>query len=360
MSRTEAATTGPRPPAQRDQHHGEQIQHRDIDQLEPGAKRQARQRAGGGRAQGPCVAQLHAATVAQPRHKEAVKKRRAGIRATRAAPYASLPMKQAKLTLLALGVVFGDIGTSPLYAVKETFSPDHGIAATHENILARPVDDVLVADDRRVAQVRDAHHARRQPRRGRHHGAHRARVESGGSRTALARHAGGDRHVRRGAVLRRRGAHPRDLGAVGGRGTGGRHAGLHALRRADRGGRAGGAVRAAGARHRDRGPAVRPGDPAVVPRHRRRRAVRHPARARGPRGAEPAARAALPHHARGRVLRRARRGGARRHRRRSAVRRHGAFRQGGGAHRLVQPGGAGAGAELLWPGRAVDGRAAKR
>ncbi|HWV91891.1 MAG TPA: KUP/HAK/KT family potassium transporter, partial [Burkholderiales bacterium] len=45
-------------------------------------------------------------------------------------------MKQAKLTLLALGVVFGDIGTSPLYAVKETFNPDHGIAATHENILA--------------------------------------------------------------------------------------------------------------------------------------------------------------------------------------------------------------------------------
>jgi KUP system potassium uptake protein len=29
-------------------------------------------------------------------------------------------MKQMRLTLLALGVVFGDIGTSPLYAVKET------------------------------------------------------------------------------------------------------------------------------------------------------------------------------------------------------------------------------------------------
>src|SRR5687768_2979146 len=40
------------------------------------------------------------------------------------------------LTLLALGVVFGDIGTSPLYAVKETFSTDHGIALTDENILA--------------------------------------------------------------------------------------------------------------------------------------------------------------------------------------------------------------------------------
>ena len=40
------------------------------------------------------------------------------------------------LTLLALGVVFGDIGTSPLYAVRETFSAEHGIALTHQNILA--------------------------------------------------------------------------------------------------------------------------------------------------------------------------------------------------------------------------------
>jgi KUP system potassium uptake protein len=41
----------------------------------------------------------------------------------------------AALTLLAIGVVFGDIGTSPLYAVKETFSPGHGIPLTAENIL---------------------------------------------------------------------------------------------------------------------------------------------------------------------------------------------------------------------------------
>ena len=39
------------------------------------------------------------------------------------------------LTLLALGVVFGDIGTSPLYAVKETFSPSHGIPLTPDNVL---------------------------------------------------------------------------------------------------------------------------------------------------------------------------------------------------------------------------------
>ena len=44
--------------------------------------------------------------------------------------------KQMRLTLIALGVVFGDIGTSPLYAVKETFSAEHGIALTEENILA--------------------------------------------------------------------------------------------------------------------------------------------------------------------------------------------------------------------------------
>src|SRR6476620_1995327 len=39
------------------------------------------------------------------------------------------------LALLALAVVYGDIGTSPLYAVKETFNPDHGIALTAANIL---------------------------------------------------------------------------------------------------------------------------------------------------------------------------------------------------------------------------------
>ncbi|MGH8641503.1 MAG: potassium transporter Kup [Burkholderiales bacterium] len=41
----------------------------------------------------------------------------------------------AALALLALGVVFGDIGTSPLYAVKETFAPGHGIDLTTANVL---------------------------------------------------------------------------------------------------------------------------------------------------------------------------------------------------------------------------------
>src|SRR4051794_7860086 len=41
----------------------------------------------------------------------------------------------AGLALLALGVVYGDIGTSPLYAIKETFSATHGIPLTEANIL---------------------------------------------------------------------------------------------------------------------------------------------------------------------------------------------------------------------------------
>ncbi len=41
----------------------------------------------------------------------------------------------AKMALLALGVVFGDIGTSPLYAIRECFHGEYGIAVSRENIL---------------------------------------------------------------------------------------------------------------------------------------------------------------------------------------------------------------------------------
>jgi KUP system potassium uptake protein len=39
------------------------------------------------------------------------------------------------LSLGALGVVYGDIGTSPLYAFRECFSAEHGLAPTQDNIL---------------------------------------------------------------------------------------------------------------------------------------------------------------------------------------------------------------------------------
>ncbi len=40
----------------------------------------------------------------------------------------------AILTLTALGVVYGDIGTSPLYSVKEIFGPMYGLQPTRENV----------------------------------------------------------------------------------------------------------------------------------------------------------------------------------------------------------------------------------
>jgi KUP system potassium uptake protein len=41
----------------------------------------------------------------------------------------------AVLALGALGVVYGDIGTSPLYALKECFTGPHRVAVSHENVL---------------------------------------------------------------------------------------------------------------------------------------------------------------------------------------------------------------------------------
>src|SRR4029079_6389444 len=58
-----------------------------------------------------------------------------------AAPQGHTPANAAhgahltKLALGALGVVYGDIGTSPLYAVKECVTLPHGVTPLHENIL---------------------------------------------------------------------------------------------------------------------------------------------------------------------------------------------------------------------------------
>jgi KUP system potassium uptake protein len=44
--------------------------------------------------------------------------------------------KLGPLMLAALGVVYGDIGTSPLYAFKEAFAEGHGLTPTPENVIA--------------------------------------------------------------------------------------------------------------------------------------------------------------------------------------------------------------------------------
>ena len=45
------------------------------------------------------------------------------------------PNRLLPLTLTALGVVYGDIGTSPLYAIRECFFGSHAVSPTHENVL---------------------------------------------------------------------------------------------------------------------------------------------------------------------------------------------------------------------------------
>jgi KUP system potassium uptake protein len=43
-------------------------------------------------------------------------------------------MRLRQLTLVALGVVYGDIGTSPLYALRECFKPEYHLAPTPANV----------------------------------------------------------------------------------------------------------------------------------------------------------------------------------------------------------------------------------
>jgi KUP system potassium uptake protein len=47
----------------------------------------------------------------------------------------NIPNRLLPLTLTALGVVYGDIGTSPLYAMRECFFGSHSVPPTHDNVL---------------------------------------------------------------------------------------------------------------------------------------------------------------------------------------------------------------------------------
>jgi KUP system potassium uptake protein len=55
--------------------------------------------------------------------------------AVHGAPKVATNSELAKVSLGALGVVYGDIGTSPLYALKECLSGEHGVGATTDNVM---------------------------------------------------------------------------------------------------------------------------------------------------------------------------------------------------------------------------------
>ena len=50
-------------------------------------------------------------------------------------PSSGHPRALLPLTLTAIGVVYGDIGTSPLYAMRECFFGSHSVPPTHDNVL---------------------------------------------------------------------------------------------------------------------------------------------------------------------------------------------------------------------------------
>src|SRR5206468_5578541 len=59
----------------------------------------------------------------------------AAVRPHRAGPEARPSGRRlAGLSVIALGIVFGDIGTSPLYALRQCFDPEYGLEASQLNV----------------------------------------------------------------------------------------------------------------------------------------------------------------------------------------------------------------------------------
>ena len=74
------------------------------------------------------------------------------------------PAADAALTLGALGVVFGDIGTSPLYALQATLDPRYHLGIERDRSLRHRQPDLLVVRVRRHGQICLHRHALRQSR----------------------------------------------------------------------------------------------------------------------------------------------------------------------------------------------------
>jgi len=58
---------------------------------------------------------------------------------------------RAALVVGALGVVFGDIGTSPIYTIQTVFNPSdpHPVQSSVQSVFGGGVADLLVGDDHR-------------------------------------------------------------------------------------------------------------------------------------------------------------------------------------------------------------------
>ena len=190
------------------------------------------------------------------------------------------------LALGALGVVFGDIGTSPLYAVQTVFSIDDGaVKPTVADVYG--VVSLIFWSITIVVSVKYVSFILRADNDG--EGGIMAlaalvRTVAGGHGPPRGVRAG-PRRARRLAVLRRLAHHARDLGAVGRRGPRGGAAGPGRRRPADRRRHPRGAVRRAALRHAPGRPAVRAGHGRLVRRAGRAGRAAHRPASRGAAGA---------------------------------------------------------------------------
>ena len=133
------------------------------------------------------------------------------------------------LTVGAIGIVYGDIGTSPLYAMRECFFGSHSVPPTQENVLG--VLSLIVYSLLLVISFKYVAIVMRADNQG-EGGILALDGAPAGARAGQRPHpvAGAARHLRRRPALRRRHDHPgdhraqRDGGAVGG------HAGVHTVR----------------------------------------------------------------------------------------------------------------------------------
>ena len=127
----------------------------------------------------------------------------------------------------ALGVVFGDIGTSPIYTLQTVFNPDdpHPVPVSTDNVFG--VVSLVFWSVMIIVTVTYVLLAMRADNDG--EGGIMALITllrrwTGQRQPAGGRGARGAGHLRRRAVLRRQHDHPGDLGAVRGRGPQGRRA----------------------------------------------------------------------------------------------------------------------------------------
>ena len=188
----------------------------------------------------------------------------------------------------ALGVVFGDIGTSPIYTIQTVFNPGdpHPVPITTDNVYG--VVSMIFWSVMIIVTLTYVTLVMRADNNG--EGGIMALITllrrwTGDAWPPHRDGAGRAGPLRRRAVLRRQHDHARDLGAVRGRGPQGHRARLRRFDRADHRGDHRGAVRRPAARHRRRRAVLRAGDDRLVRGDRRVRSERHRRQSRDPEGA---------------------------------------------------------------------------